>query len=528
MNIYNSKVSLIRFATISSASSFNNEAAPAIGLAYLASICKINNIEVDGIDSTALDINNKFNIPKYGLKGQGLDIDDILKKIDPRSDIIGISAMFTYEWLYVRDCIKKIKEKFPRILIIAGGEHVTALAEYCLNDCNEIDYIALGEGEQTWTEIMVKLKSGSKDFSDIPGLVYKKDGNIIRTKPRARIKEIDKIPWPDWETIPIEPYLDNAAGYGPGSGRNMPMLASRGCPYECTFCSNPAMYGRRYEIRDTSCVIKEIKHYIEKYKISGIQFYDLTAIVKKSWVIEFCKALKENSIDLDWSLPSGTRSEALDLEVLQALSGVNLKYLVYAPESGSEETLKIIKKKIKLSTLEKSVKYAIKQGISVRTNLIIGFPHETRSQLYMTLYQQIKFAFLGVEEVPLYIFNAYPGTEIFNSLVSSKKIILNEQYFISLADSLGGKLSPPKLTFNKSMGRFEIYFYWLFGNLLSYSLVYLTRPKKIFRTIKSLFTDSSSSVVEQRLKDMLRKSKLFDQYFKPIIKYIFFKKKKTN
>ena len=109
MNIYNSKVSLIRFATISSASSFNNEAAPAIGLAYLASICKINNIEVDGIDSTALDINNKFNIPKYGLKGQGLDIDDILKKIDPRSDIIGISAMFTYEWLYVRDCIKKIK-----------------------------------------------------------------------------------------------------------------------------------------------------------------------------------------------------------------------------------------------------------------------------------------------------------------------------------------------------------------------------------------------------------------------------------
>ena len=88
--------------------------------------------------------------------------------------------------------------------------------------------------------------------------------------------------------------------------------------------------------------------------------------------------------------------------------------------------------------------------------------------------------------------------------------------------------SPPKLTFNKTMGRFEIYIYWLFGNLLSYMLVYLTRPKKILRTIKSLFTDSSTSVVEQRLKDMLRKSKLFDQYIKPLIKYIFFKKKKQT
>ncbi|MDC0563142.1 B12-binding domain-containing radical SAM protein [Candidatus Pelagibacter ubique] len=523
----NNKVTLIRLATVSSASSFNNEAAPAIGLAYLASICKINGVEVEGIDATGLDINSKFDIPEYGLKGQGLDIEDVIKKIDANTDLIGISAMFTYEWLYVRDCIKKIKEKFPYVKIIAGGEHVTALTEYCLNDCSAIDYIALGEGEQTWMEIMMKLNEGSKDFNDIPGLVYKINEKIFRTKPRARIKEIDKLPWPDWETMPIEPYLDSAAGYGPGSGRNMPMLASRGCPYECTFCSNPAMYGRRYEIRDTSCVINEIKHYIKKYRISGIQFYDLTAIVKKSWVIEFCKALKDNGINLDWSLPSGTRSEALDLEVLQALSGVNLKYLVYAPESGSEETLKIIKKKIKLKNLEQSVKYAVSQGMTLRTNLIIGFPHETRMQLYRTLYQQIKFVLMGVEEVPLYIFNAYPGTEIFNSLVHAKKIIVNEEYFISLADSLGGKLSPPKLTFNRTMGRHEIYIYWLIGNLLSYMLVYLTRPKKIFRTIKSLFTDSSSSVIEQRLKDMLRKSNLFNLYLKPFVKFIFFKKKKS-
>ena len=143
-------------------------------------------------------------------------------------------------------------------------------------------------------------------------MAYLKGNEFIQTDPRKRIKHIDNIPWPDWKTFPIEPYLDNAVSFGPGSGRNMPILASRGCPYECTFCSNPLMFGRRYFVREIDDLIKQIKYYIEKYKITGLQFYDLTAIVKKKWVLEFCEALKENNIKLEWSLPSGTRSEALD------------------------------------------------------------------------------------------------------------------------------------------------------------------------------------------------------------------------
>ena len=107
------------------------------------------------------------------------------------------------------------------------------------------------------------------------------------------------------------------------------------------------MYGRRYYIRPIKDVIAEIKFYIKRYKITGLQLYDLTAIVKKDWIIDFCKALKKNNINLDWSLPSGTRSEALDFDVIKSLSDANLKYLVYAPESGSENTLKLIKSAIK-------------------------------------------------------------------------------------------------------------------------------------------------------------------------------------
>ena len=112
-------------------------------------------------------------------------------------------------------------------------------------------------------------------------MAYLENDKFVKTAFRERVKHVDNIPWPDWDTFPIEPYLDNAMSFGPGSGRNMPIIASRGCPYECTFCSNPLMFGRRYFVRDIDDLIKQIKYYIKRYNITGLQFYDLTAILKK-------------------------------------------------------------------------------------------------------------------------------------------------------------------------------------------------------------------------------------------------------
>tara|TARA_B110000305_G_C19452823_1_gene649014 strand:- start:2188 stop:3753 length:1566 start_codon:yes stop_codon:yes gene_type:complete len=518
-------ITLIRFAFVSSQGSINNEPSPPIGLAYLAGVCKSQNIEVKGIDSTGEDVNKIFKIAGTALQGNGIDIDEIIDRIDPRTKIFGISTMFSHEWNYNRECIKKIRNNFPEAMIVAGGEHVTALPEYVLRDCKEIDYIVLGEGEETWSEI-IDYKKNNKNFENIKGLAYLKDDQFIKTTYRERIKHIDKIPWPDWDVFPIESYLDAAMSFGAGSGRNMPIMASRGCPFECTFCSNPLMYGRKYYLRQIDDLINQIKYYIERYNITGLQFYDLTAIIRKDWVIDFCKALKDNNINLEWSLPSGTRSEALDLEVLKALSGANLKYLVYAPESGSSKSLVEIKKKIKLSKMEQSIRWAVKQNISVRANLIIGFPKEKRLQVYRTLYQQFKFMIMGVEEAPIFLFQPYPGTELFDYLISKKKIIINDEYFDSLNTLSNGELRPPSKTFNQYMGRHELYIYKMIGLVLSYSTSYISRPKRIFRTIRSVFIDKSSSVAEQRFKDNLRRSTLFTNYIKPFVVKVFLKEQK--
>ena len=176
-------ITLIRFALIAPIGDAGTEPTPPIGLAYLASACKGPGIDVKGIDAAGKNLNKIFKIPKYKLRGNGIEIDEIIKLIDKKTEIIGISAMFSHEWPYVRDCIKLIKDNFPKVVIFAGGEHVTALPEYCLRDCKAINYICLGEGEETWSEISKKKKEDN-NFDDIAGLAYLKNNNFIKSSPR--------------------------------------------------------------------------------------------------------------------------------------------------------------------------------------------------------------------------------------------------------------------------------------------------------------------------------------------------------
>lgn len=137
-----------------------------------------------------------------------------------------------------------------------------------------------------------------------------------------------------------------------------------------------------------------------------MQFYALTVITKKRWTMEFCRKLIEEKLDSPkWSLPSGTRSEALDADTLGMLKRTNCNYLVYAPEGGSPNTLEKIKKRIDLDKLTNSVLEAKRQGIIVRTNLIIGFLQETRRHVFETIRYGLYLAWKGADEVTINIFS---------------------------------------------------------------------------------------------------------------------------
>lgn len=502
-------VALVRGPIVSRLRSVNNEATPCIAFAYISGYIAARGYRATVIDAIGEGLNRLWPLERYpGYQCQGLTFDEILDRIPPDTGVIGVAAMFSGEWPVVRDLIAAIRARFPDALIVAGGEHITALTEYSLRDCPALDLCVRGEGEQTFHEVLEAHRLG-KPLADVPGVGYLDDAGGYRQNGQLpRVRDIGTIPWPHWPEGYLEKFWAAGKSYGVQSARDMPIMASRGCPYQCTFCSNPQMWTTRYILRDVDDLIAEIESYIRRYDITSLQFYDLTAITKKSWTVEFCSKLIARGISLRWSLPSGTRSEALDEEVLDLLKRTGCDYLVYAPESGSPDTLQKIKKRVSLPRLTASVLAAKRLGIVVRTNLIIGFPHETRRNVFETIRFGLYLALRGADEVSINIFSPYPGTEIFEELRRAGKVRLDDGYFLALTSLNSDYTSLNPLTVNPRMGPRELAFHRIVFMLLNYALGYLVYPARIVRTFRYLFGGSTSATVfEHRLKDMLKRGR---------------------
>ena len=429
--------------------------------------------------------------------------------MNPNTDIIGITIMFSQEWPHIKKFIYQIREAFPTATIVVGGEHGTALPEFSLRDCPAIDYIVKGEGELTFLQLCHQLRAGV-DMGELAGVAYLKDGVLIGNTQAPRITKLDQMPWPAWDCFDPEPYFQPNFTMGISKGRNMGMIATRGCPYQCTFCSNPAMWTTRYVMRAPHDVVDEIVFNQQEYQANSIDFYDLTAIVKKSWILEFAEELKRRQVKVSWQLPSGTRSEVLDEEVIAKIAGTGLEFLVYAPESGSPRMLEMIKKKVNLKKLTASIETALRHGLVVKVNLIIGFPDEQRADIAKTLLYMMRLAFLGVDDCNVAMFSPYPGSELYDQLRKDGEIVeLDDSYFENLMIQFDFTLAK---TYCKSIGSLELLLYRVLSMTTFYSISYLRRPSRILRILKFVILRHSQfqplSVFEQRIFDFISRRSL--------------------
>ena len=422
--------------------------------------------------------------------------------------------MFSSEWVSYKTLVNLIGARLPDAFFIAGGEHFTAAPQLSMDQCPALDAIIRGEGEETLVELASALEN-KRSLEFVPGLVLRNrslNQTYIFTPPRSRIKSIDEIPLPTWDLVEMQNYFETDSTYGVNLGKSMPMLASRGCPYQCTFCSSPQMWGTRWVARTPSLLIDEIEMYIHKYQITNIDFYDLTAIVKKDWIIEFCNELISRNLNITWQLPSGTRSEAIDEAVCKLLYQSGCRNMNYAPESGSENVLKEIKKKIKLSRLLDSLNSAVKAGINVKMNIIIGFPFETHLDIWKTIIFLVRLSWMGAHDVSIGVFAPYPGSELYDSLVESGKITHSDEYWEKLAYVDISKTVSYSNTITSSM----LVFYNFLGFAVFYGSNYLFRPNRLYRTIKNLISGQHESRGEMALHQIitrfayLAKKKLFN------------------
>ncbi|MBI2501043.1 MAG: cobalamin B12-binding domain-containing protein [Deltaproteobacteria bacterium] len=278
-----SHVTLIRPAMVVVRLIQSRSTCPPIGVVYLAASLKKAGHQVhliDAVGESILQILPFDGGDEYGHYNffHGLTLDETVDRVDPNTDYIGVSCMFSIEWPLVRELLVKLRKRFPDKPIIIGGEHVTAMAEWR----PEVDYAILGEGEGPLVALIAALESGQPAGS-VPGVVAKQNpkkpqrtGSVDRYLFDLRIREVDDIPLPDWDSIPILQYLDNGFGYGTDRGRNMPMLATRGCPYQCTFCSSPQMWSTKWLARKPELVLDEMELYQKKYGAENFSFYSVS------------------------------------------------------------------------------------------------------------------------------------------------------------------------------------------------------------------------------------------------------------
>jgi radical SAM superfamily enzyme YgiQ (UPF0313 family) len=418
-------VESFRFATTS--------IALPLGLAYISAALKAADFATHVIDA----VGDAPTVRTRYTKGYlvGLRPEQIARRIPANADIIGITVIFTHEWPVVVRLIDLIRARFAIAKIVIGGEHVTSLPEFSLLS-SKADIAVLGEGEETIVELASALRN-RRPLEDIAGIAFRRAGSVHVNPRRERRADIDAIPVPDWDSFdPVTYHRHRFVGGMYSSRMTVPILATRGCPYQCTYCSAPNMWLPRWIPRDPVRVVDEIECNVRRYGAGNFPFQDLTAIIKKDWIKAFCEELIRRGLNIYWQLPTGTRSEAIDPEVARLLKASGMTSMAYAPESGSDRTRRFIKKKMTASKLYDSIDAATGAGLNVAVFLVIGFPHDRPEHLAENFPFIDELGKRGVSDLSVGYYMALPGTELFHSLYDAGRIKLDRRYFRHILESL--------------------------------------------------------------------------------------------
>ncbi|MEY2979851.1 MAG: B12-binding domain-containing radical SAM protein [Planctomycetota bacterium] len=479
-----------------------------LGLAYIGAVLREAGYEVSMLDAVAEAPEQVTQSEKKKqLFALGLTPQQIVDRLDPEADVFGLTNMWTFSWPLVRELIQKMKARFPDKPIVCGGEHFSGLPELSMQQA-PLDFIVRGEGEEGALEVFngIRLGADKVDWSAVPGIWYRKpDGTPVESaSARARIQAVDDIPWPAWDLIDIDVYNEQGFINGLNQGKTIPILATRGCPYQCTYCASPNMWTTRWYAREAKDVVDEMQFYKEHYGATNFPFQDLTAILKRDWIIEFCNELKARKLNVTWQFPSGTRCEVIDDEVAQLLAETGGKSLALAPESGSERTRKLIQKRMKTEALLSACKASAKAGLNVTAFIVIAFPHDTAEDLQHTKKLARQLGRIGIDDIAVGFFFPIPNTQLYKELMEKGRVTHEDDFLLTPIFANEEKLLPENNYCDhldaKQLTR------WKYRLLLNFYLTsFAFHPTKPFRIVWNALLGRETRKLETYLVDLRKK-----------------------
>jgi anaerobic magnesium-protoporphyrin IX monomethyl ester cyclase len=380
---------------------------PPLGISYIAAHLREKGRGVAILDACALGMTFE-------------EITNAIKKFDPKC--IGISAT-TFALPTTVKLANHLRAEFPDKLIILGGAHANAVPEHPIKNYDCFDLVIYGEGELTCENILAELQkkgwSRSAFLADetmlrsIQGIVFKKDSEPVKNCGRPIIMDLDALPMPARDLLPVEKYIPL-----PNQYKRTPiahMVVIRGCPYVCTFCDQAYTRARTTSAKRA---VEEMQLLVEKFGVREISFWDDTMTYNKKWMTEFCERLINAKLNVIWSCYAAMRT--IDQPVLKMMKAAGCWNIFYGIETGDPQLMENIqgdRKNRDADYIRQVMQWTKEAGIEVRGSFMIALPGETPEMAE----ENIRFAIeLDPEYAQFSITTPYPGTVLYDQIKQGK------------------------------------------------------------------------------------------------------------
>lgn len=383
-----------------------------LGLMYIAAVLDKAGYKVEILDAFMTDavfrkVNDTLEV--------GMPYAKIREEIQRRKpDIVGIANPFTCQTDNAIKVANAVKEVDPAILTVVGGPHVTVVPAEFLEEAKSVDIAVIGEGEYTMLDI-ASFFEGHKDIDNAQGIAYRKNNTIVLNQPRPFIKNLDKLPYPAYHLVDMEQYLEpKNIEYRSFKERAISMVTSRGCPFNCCFCSVHLHMGKMFRAHSANYVVNHIEHVINKYRVKTIFFEDdnLTFDLKRFEMI--CDKIIEKGLKFKWETPNGIRADYLTLSLLKKMKKSGCQSVFFGIESGDQYVLdNVIGKSLRLKDVVKVAKMCKDIGLKTGAFYIIGFPGEKKENMLRTV--ELALRLKREFDVGMHLFFATPsyGTRLY-------------------------------------------------------------------------------------------------------------------
>jgi len=412
-----------------------------LGLAYIAAVLE-KEFKVKILDAQAEGWNNLhiLNEKKYY---SGLSLNDIENKIIKiKPDIVGITVPFSINELPAVTIATIVKSIDTDIFTILGGPHPTVRPKETLSH-SDVDFIVLGEGERTILELIQQV-DGEQEWSHVNGIGYIKNGNPVLTKPRELINDLDLIPFPARHLLPMEKYFAASKEQHVSRGIHVAhhkwanMITSRGCPYQCNFCSVHLSMGRIFRPRSPENVVNEIEHLVNDFNIRYLSFEDDNLTLDLNRAKRICDLINKKNFNISWSAPNGIRADRLDEDLIKKMKQSGCTRVAVGVESGVQRVVtNIIQKKLDLKDVERSIVLLRKYGIEVDGYFILGLIGEKKDETLKTIKYAMKLQKLGMSNAGFYIATPCYGTKLYEEAVERGYLKANfDSSLLSTSESL--------------------------------------------------------------------------------------------